>query len=149
VINVLFAFFPDRLSLSESPFSLPVVKGAGLDLSLVPVVIRALAAAFLAAPRRVEPPIPRHEAICGANRFDAVLNISDHDRRVLKRDILSDDKRDNQKKHSHSHQFSHLHCLSLYFLLSLFPALQSIRLIAHLPNAMWIPGRGLGRMRMR
>jgi hypothetical protein len=65
-------FLPDKLSLSESPFSLPPVKGTGLDRSLLLVVILAFAAAVLAAPLRVDPPIPRHDAMCGANRFEAV-----------------------------------------------------------------------------
>jgi len=59
----LLPFLPDRLSLSESPFSLPPVNGTGLDRSLLLVVILAFAAAVRAAPLRVDPPMPRHEAI--------------------------------------------------------------------------------------
>jgi hypothetical protein len=60
------------LSLSESPFSLPLATGAGLDLSLG--VILALAAAVRAAPRLVEPPSPRQVAKWGAYRFEAIYH---------------------------------------------------------------------------
>jgi hypothetical protein len=61
--DLLLPFLPDKLSLSESPFSLPPANGTGLDRSLLLVVILAFAAAVLAAPLRVDPPIPRQDAI--------------------------------------------------------------------------------------
>jgi hypothetical protein len=68
-VDPLFSFLPELLSLSESPFSL-ATYGLGLDRSFPDIL--TLAAAFLAAPRRVEPLNPRQDERWGAYRVETI-----------------------------------------------------------------------------